>query len=223
MLISPKKNVSGFTLIELMIALALNALLLTALLTVFLANLDHYRKMINVDRFNQQLHMAMLIMTSDIRRAGYSANANNDIGLDQNTNPFVATGADLSINTANNCILFTYDYNKNGTLPAISAAIDDDRYGYRLNGQTLQARPPGADFSCTAAASNWENVTDPNFIQITQLSFTLNSNTITTGPGTKGLTMRSVDISITGTLTSDSAITKTLTQHVRIRNDKFIP
>lgn len=224
MLTSFRKKTLGFTLIELMIALALNALLFTALLTIFMTNLDHYHKTLNRDRLNQQLHTAMSLIASEIRRAGYSANAYSDIGLHQNNNPFVVTGTtDISINAAANCILFTYDHNNDGALPAISAAIDDERYGFRLSGQTLQARPPGSDFSCTASASAWEDMTDPTFIQITALSFVLNSNTITTGPGTKGLQMRSIDISITGTLTSDPSITKTLTQHVRIRNDKFIP
>lgn len=214
----------GFTLIELMIALALNALLFTALLTIFLSNIDHYRKTLNHDRLDQQLQMAMSLMASDIRRAGYSANSKNDIGLHQNNNPFLVAGTtDLSINASNNCILFTYDHNGDGILPGISAAIDDERYGFRLNAQTLQARPPGSAFSCTASASSWENMTDPNLLHVTALSFTLNSATVIIGPGTKGLQMRSVDISITGTLTSDASITKTLTQHVRIRNDKFIP
>lgn len=224
MLISPRKRIAGFTLIELMIALALNALLFSGLLAIFIANLNHYHKTLDYDRFNQQLQTAMSLMANEIRRAGYYANAYSDIGLDQNNNPFVVTGTtDISINAANNCILFSYDQNKDGTLPTISTAYDDERYGFRLSGQTLQARPPGSNFSCTATTSSWENMTDPAFIQITALSFTLNSNTVTTGPGTKGLQMRSVDISITGTLTNDTSVTKTLTQHVRIRNDKFIP
>lgn len=215
-----KKN-SGFTLTELLVALAVSALLFTALCSIFIANIVHYLKVLNTNRLNQQLESVLALMSNDIRRAGYWANANGDVGLHQNNNPFMTSSTDISVNAANNCILFTYDHANNGVLPAISSSADDDRYGFQLNNQTIQARPPGAAFAC--GAGGWESITDTHVIQITALTFTLNTSTVTTGPGTKGLAMRSVDISLTGQLASDPTVTKTLTQHVRIRNDKFIP
>lgn len=217
------KKKLGFTFTEMMVALAINAFILSALIAIFAANVNHYRRSLNQNRLNHQLQTAMDIMVNDIRRAGYSGTASDDIGLDQNTNAFVASSVDITVNGSNNCILFAYDHNNNGALPSISSNIDDERYGFRLDNQTLQSRPPGATFDCNAPSNNWENMTDPGFIQVTALSFTLNSTAITVGPGTQGLIQRSVDISITGRLTSDNSITKTLTQHVRIRNDKFIP
>jgi type IV pilus assembly protein PilW len=223
MLKTTLKKLAGLTFIELMIALALNAILMSALLTVFMANIEHYRKSLNISRLNQQLQNSLNLMANDIRRAGYWSNAANDIGLDQNTNPFMASGADITTNVANNCILFAYDQNSNGTLPAISSSIDDKRYGYRLTNQILQARPPGAPFNCTTAAADWENMTDPNFVLITALSFNLTTATLTTGPGSRGINLRNVTITITGQLANDASITKTLTQQIRIRNDKFLP
>jgi len=214
-------KILGFTLIELLVVLTISSILFIALTAVFTANILHYQKVLNTNRLNQQLEFVMQLMTNDIRRAGYSANASNDIGTNLNTNPFVAAATDISVNAANNCILFTYDHAKSGTLPAIAAGADDDRYGFQLSGNAIQARPPGATFVC--AATDWENVTDTNVISITALSFTLNTSTVTTGPGAQGIKMRSVDISVTGQLASDATVTKTLTHHVRIRNDKFIP
>jgi prepilin peptidase dependent protein B len=216
-----RKN-NGFTFIELMIALVVNLVLFGGLITIFLSNINHYRTDINTNRLNQQLQTIMLMMTNEIRRAGYWANAQNDLGSAVNNNTFMATANDITVNAGNNCILFTYDSNSNGSLPAIAANTDDERYGFRLNGQTLQTRTFGAPYDCTTAAGNWDNITDSNIIQITNLTFTLNQNTITTGPGNKGITQRSVDISMTGQLTSNTAITKTITKHVRIMNDKFI-
>lgn len=216
-------NSRGFTFTELLVALTISALLFSLLIGVFIANLNHYHKSVNTNRLNQQLQSTLDLMTNDIRRAGYWANANGDVGTNQNNNPFMASATDITVNASKNCILFTYDHGNTGTLPSISSSYDDDRYGYRLSNGAVQTRPPGASFSCTAASSAWENVTDTNIINITDLTFTLNSSTVTTGPGVQGLTMRSVDISITGQLVSDSTIARTLTQHVRIRNDKFIP
>lgn len=218
-----RKKLSGFTLPELMIALVVNIIVLTALVAIFVVNLQHYHTVIETNRLNQQLQSAMDLMSADIRRAGYWANAANDLNLNQNNNPFMASGTDISVNASNNCILLTYDHNKTGSLPSISSTSDDDRYGYRLMGQTLQTRPWGAPFSCTAGTSTWENITDTNVVLITALSFTLNTTTITTGPGVAGITIRSVDISMTGQLANNASVTKTITEHVRLRNDKFVP
>lgn len=217
------KRRAGFTFVELMIALALNAILLTALVSIFAANIGYYRQSLNVSRLNQQMQNAINIMARDIRRAGYWANASSDIGLDQNTNPFMASATDITVKASHDCVLFTYDQNDDGILPAISSSYDDERYGYRLLNQALQTRPPGAAFSCTASSASWENMTDPNFVRITNLSFTLTTTTITTGPAARGISLRYITISMTGQLTSDSTVTKTITRQIRIRNDKFIP
>jgi len=214
----------GFTLVEMMVAVVINLILFAALITIFVNNLEHYRKEIEINRLYEQLQLAMQLMTGDIRRAGYWSNASSNVGTNQNTNPFMVTNStDVSVNNTNNCILFTYDHNNTGSLPAISSASDDDRYGYRLMNGVLQARPPGASFICTASANSWENMTDPNLITITALTFTLNTTTLTTGPGAQGIMIRSVDITLTGQLTDNTTVTKTISQHVRIRNDKFIP
>lgn len=213
---------SGFTLIELLVALALNVVILLALISVFSSNIAHVNQATNSDTLNQQLEAAMQSMANDIRRAGYWGNAISDIGNGQNNNPFMAAGADVSV-PASNCILFSYDYDSNGAAPSISASYDDERYGYRLNGQTLQSRPPGASYDCNAAGSAWENVTNPGIVSITSLSFTLNSTTVPVGGASKTLLLRSVDISMTGQLVGNAAVTKTLTQHVRLLNDKYVP
>jgi prepilin peptidase dependent protein B len=214
---------AGFTLTELLVALVINVLVLTSLLGLFIANLNHYTTAIATNRLNQQLQAVMQLMVSDIRRAGYWASSANLVGTDTNSNPFMAAATNESVGgTANSCIIFTYDHASTGTLPSVSTTADDDRYGYRLMNGAIQSRPWGATFSCGASATSWENVTDAT-VTITGLTFTLSTQTVTTGLGTSALTTRSVDISLTGALASNAAITKTLTQHVRIRNDYFTP
>lgn len=214
----------GFTFIELMVALVVNIVVLGALMYVMTATIKNYNFVVNVDTLNQQLQMSLDLMANDIRRAGYWSNASSDIGtVGQNSNPFMASGTDISVNASNNCILFTYDHDSSGTLPAINAADDDARYGFRLSGQVLQTRPPGAAFSCGAAVSAWENVTDPSIINITALSFVLNTIAVPIGSNPPDMVLRTVTISITGRLVSNSSVTKTLTQVVRVRNDKYIP
>lgn len=214
------KRHSGFTLVELMTALTINLILFAGIIAVFITNVDHYQESISVNRLNQQMQTSMNLITSEIRRAGYWANAQNDLGSTTNNNPFMASGADITI--SGSCILLTYDSNSNGSLPSITSSSDDERYGFRLSGNAIQTRPYGAAFDCAAAANAWENITDTHVIQVTALTFTLNSRTVTTGPGNKGIMIRSVTVSMTGRLTNDNTVTKTLTQEVLIMNDKLI-
>lgn len=224
MFIAPihKKHI-GFTLVETMIALVANLVLFAGLMLLLNKNLEHYEQTTNTNRLHEQLQSAMQIITSDIRRAGYWGNAKNDVGTGQNNNPFVTATTNISINASGNCILLSYDRNSDGSIPAISSATDDERYGYRLNNGAIQARPAGALFDCAASSTSWENMTDPTIITITTLTFTPTNITLTTGPGTRGIVIRSVDVVITGQLVNNTSVTKTLTEHVRIRNDKFIP
>jgi prepilin-type N-terminal cleavage/methylation domain-containing protein len=214
---------NGFTLIELLVALAVNLILLLALTSMYSSNVGHFNEVQKIDILNQQMQSAMQLMTRDIRRAGYWNNAVSDLNTAHNNNPFMAPGADLSVNGSNNCILFSYDYNSDNTLPSISTSVDDERSGYRLVSQTLQARPRGAAFDCGAASSAWENIIDPTLITITNLTFTLNTTQVPVGATSDYILIRSVDISMTGQLVSNASVSKTLTQHVRIRNDKYVP
>jgi len=218
-----KHRLLGFTLTELMIALVINAFIFLSLVNVFSANVTHYTATLNANRLNQQLQAALQLMTGDIRRAGYWSNARNDVGTNQNNNPYMASGYDISVGgTGNSCILLSYDRNSNGSLPLITSTADDERYGYRLSNQAIQARPWGATYSCTAPATNWENMTDTTIVNITSLTFTLNSKSVAVS-GSGNILVRSVDITVTGSLVIDPTVTKTLTQHIKIRNDKYVP
>lgn len=213
----------GFTLIEVMIALVVNLILFAGLIAVFGKNIEHYQQSINTNRLNEQLSSTMQILSSDIRRAGYWADAATDIGRKQNSNPFMTNATKVQVYNAGQCLLLSYDRNSDGKLPAISNLDDDERYGFRLMNGVIQARPSGSPFDCSAASTAWENVTDPTVMTVTNLTFTLTTTNRTVGSGPQGIQLRSVDITLTAKLTHDASVTKTLTQHVRIRNDVFIP
>ena len=213
----------GFSLVEMLIALAINGIIIAGVIALFSSNMRHYQLTRQSDKFNQQLQTALDIISSEIRRAGFWGDSATAVGSHANNNPFMAANVDLTINAAKNCIIFSYDKNADKMLPGASASIDDERYGFRVLNQVLQARPPGATLACDTAFANWENITNSNEVVITNLTFTLNTSSLATGSGTSALLMRSVDISITGAPANDPSNTKTLTQHVVVRNDKYIP
>jgi type II secretory pathway component PulJ len=213
---------TGTSLVELMVALAVSLVVVIGMITVTVTSLHSSSNNLEINRLDEQLRAAMDIMTSDIQRAGYWSNAATDVGLNTNSNPFMAAGTDISI-PSSSCILFTYDHNKTGSLPAVNSGTDDDRYGYRLSGGAIQTRPVSASFSCTAGASTWENLTDPSVINITSLQFTTVPSTgyQTVNVGGHTVTIREIEISITGSLVSDATVSRTIKERVRVRNDKF--
>lgn len=211
----------GFTLMEFLIALTISAAVIAGLMSLFYVVTKHSRSSTELARLDSQLTLVLNKMSRDIHRAGYWANAGSSA-----SNPFQASGTDIQVNAGNNCILITYDADKNGSLSAITAAADDERYGYRFLNGAIQYRPRGATFSCTAAADNWEDLTDPNIVTITAFTVTLNSENLDidgAGPGTATMSVRSVTISLTAQLTSDSNVSKTITKTVKIYNDKYNP
>ena len=165
---------AGFTLLELMVALAISAFVLLGVIGIFSSTISNSKQSLDLSRLDYELQTTMSMLTQDIAAAGYWANA-----ASASINPFSVTGStDLSINADANCILMTYDKNANGSLPALSSSSDDERYGYRLNNSAIQFRPFGAAHSCTAATGVWENLTDSGKITITQFQLTPSIDTI---------------------------------------------
>ncbi len=214
-----RQTSKAFTLMELLIALSIGMVIIAGTLAVFFAMIKQSRGLLEISRLDRDLNNAMIIMVTDIQRAGYWSLASTN-----NTNPFMTTGTtDITV-TGANCILFAYDITGSGVLPVIGTGTDDDRYGYRLSGGAIQFRPVNAtNYVCSAAAATWTNLTDPKVETITALSFVLTNVAITIGAGPHTTNLRQVAITLTGQLVSDSTITKTITRTVRVYNDKYLP
>lgn len=210
----------GYTLLEIMLSLGLALFLSGIALYIYMAMSTSYLQMLSINRLEEQLRTAMDKMVQDITRAGYSAGAINSVHTGTNSNAFMASESDLSIPNSS-CILFTYDSDSTGMLPALNTVDYDKRYGFRLFNSSIQSRPlTDSSFSCTSGT--WHDLTDNNVVQVTALTFTPNNTSVALG-GTSTLLIRNVTISITAQLTGDSNISKTMTQTIRVRNDKYQP
>lgn len=215
------KKHRGITLIEIMLSLAISSVVMLGVLGLFASTIKNSSLTINAGRLDRYLHSAAMIMSMDIQRSGYWASADTS-----NNNPFMASSTDIFVNASNDCILMTYDFDGNGAVASISSSTDDERYGYRLQGDAIQYRPWGAPFDCNAAATAWDNLTDPNIVKITTFSVSKNEEPIDldgTGPGTESIILRTVTVTITGELANDPSITKTITQNIKVYNDKYEP
>lgn len=208
----------GYSLIEMMISITLGLFILSGSIVVLVNTMHSSHEALKLMRLSYDMQTAMNLIVDDLRRAGYWSQAINDVESGANTNPFMQAGTDISINNSNTCVLFTYDDDKSGTLPALNNAGGDKRYGYRLSGQTIQMRPLGADFSCTASADSWEPLTDN---LITNFSINETDTVVPVDGTTSTVTIRYITVTMTAQLDTDPVITRTLTQTVRVRNDKL--
>lgn len=254
-MLTTMKRQSGLTLIELLIGMLVGLVVLGAATAAFLTSSGAQTDNLNLARLNQDMRAMMDIMTRDIRRSGYVTSDPVTYGAQLRSNPFYAADKDVQVLESGSCI--TYSYNADSDAPP--AVDDSEHFGFRLsNNGELEMRSSGTtNTSCTNGT--WETITEPE-IQITALSFTLNSNSLnvtsmvtdtdgngvvdgdtggavadtgndlcdinevcnTCVTGQSCLYVRSVTISLSGQLRDDPTVRQTITQRIRLRNDKFI-
>ncbi len=198
----------GFTLVELMIGMALGVAALTAL-----GSLVGYGVGVNVNllksaRVNEESSMVLSLLQRDIRRAGYSGDTVAML-TDPTTNPSdFSDSLVISAYTgeaAGSCILFSYDANDNGVLDTTG---NSENFGYRLRGQTVEMRQ--SNLSCTQ--DGWLPLTDSDIVQIQGLSFTMGQTLSNNIPTT------SITINLQAELAANTDISRQFTTEVLVRN-----
>lgn len=201
-------NQQGFSLLEVLIAMVIGLIILSAALGMLVSMLKADSENIKTIQLNQELRGAMSLMIRDIRRAGANQNAAADATASPPSNPFSVSGSTrLTIASnpqgdANSCIVYSYDSNETSEL-----------YGFRLDStnHTVETRSDGA--ACNAGG--WDDLTDNNLVNITGLSFA--DTTVVQA----GINIRQINITLSGFLVKDNTITRTITETVKLRNDEF--
>lgn len=191
-------NPNGFTLIEVMITLAISGIALAAIYGVFISSSHSYRTQEGAVDAQQRARVGLDFMVRNIRMAG----------LD----PMGSAAAGIEVATATN-IRFTADMDMDGI-------IDNDNeerltYTYNAGAQTLsQIRYEG-----TASES-----TQPLIDMVSAMTFTYLDNTGAVLPVPLSATdladVRAVTISITcqGTGARGQILTRTLNNRINCRN-----
>lgn len=251
------KRQGGLTLTELMIAVTLGMSVISSVLLGYLATYKSSMNTLAGSRLNQEMTTLMTVMVSELRRAGYTGDTAT-AGSPEN-NLFAQNGStalmvfdNMSSNTqvastgSGSCITFAYDLDEDGVVDA------NELVGYRLNSGKVQMRTSGDTSNpgtCATASNTWSDLTDPNFLTVSTLTFSLaNSKCLntrepnsadddsdgtddnaeeydcyaevpTSGSGDITVETREITITLTGALTNDSFVRMSLSQNVRVRND----
>jgi len=195
----------GFSLVELLISLLLGSLLLAMVISLYVTCVSGGAVSLKYSRLRTDLQSIISLMETDIRRAGYGGSAF-----------MVGSGASKTVDSSENCIVFYYDHNKSGTIDSAN------KMGFRWDKEKQAiAYGSGVDplaANCYASDNgHWQAISDNQFIKITALTFAEHQ----ASNATATMTMRSVQISITGELASDSTASHSLSTRVQVRNLEF--
>mgnify|MGYP000998711217 FL=1 len=111
---------------------------------------------------------------------------------DANLSPFIdsISVSEYPGETAQSCLVFSYDSNDNGML---DQASPNEHFGYRLLDGTVEIRRNSLD--CTS--NGWEDLTDSNVVRVTSLRFSINQTV------QQGISSTSVTVFLSGELSAN--------------------
>lgn len=227
-----KAREEGYTLIELMIGLIVGLIVLSGVIYIFLATLSSSRDVLNSTRLNQELSVLNDVIAGEIRRSGYwYVSASTASGADS---PYADLTDEIDLAVVSdagpsvNCVLFSYDRDEDQTVET------DERSGFRrvLDGGIGVVRIKRSGSSMTdCTEGNWEAITDPAFLDVTD--FTIAQTEVCFSSVDRSLIVnctassafvgiRKIDFEVSGQVESDPTWSGTVTDSVKIRNNKVI-
>lgn len=171
----------GFTLAELLVALAIGLVVLAGASSLYLTSLRLENDNLNLARLTQDMRAMVDVMSRDIRRAGF---VSSDPGLNQaamRDNPFFGEKADIRVHREGDCIVYAYnrddDGNGDGVPDEVPPAVDGNEYlGFRLNAGRLEMRQDGST-NADCDNGSWIALSGPR-VEVTALRFTLLSSIV---------------------------------------------
>jgi prepilin peptidase dependent protein B len=200
---------NGFSLIELMVSVAIAMFLMLGITAFFMASSKASMDNVQATRVNNTLRAAVELMSRDIARAGYWRDSSLHIGPNY-ANPFGAVAVS-QYKTARDCVVFAYDANSDGIL-------DPAEYrGFRLNGTVIEMKVAGSAWQCDEGT--WQALT-PSLIKVESLEFGLVS--YGTASGTRTVVDRRVSIKLSGSASGDSAVRQNFDETINVRNDNIL-
>jgi type II secretory pathway pseudopilin PulG len=228
------KRQAGVTLIEAMISLALSLIVTSAMVVLMANSMGTSTRIIQMSQLSDELRNAMSMMTRDVRRANYSANAIFCYGNAACGDPGGIAEQAGDIQTIGECLVFNLDRNFDGD----SIDDEDGAAGFRrvpsLNEPTvfvIEMWTGGNSPNCAAAPDpndDWIELTDPGTVNITVFDVNhtgpLPEEILPGEPGAYTNRQREIQISLEGQLTLEEdmgniMVTRRIEDVIYVRND----
>ena len=199
-----RRGTTGFSLIELMVALVVGLVVVGAVLALVIAIMKSNRQTLQATRLNQELRATLAVIANDLRRARSVADPLS-IAVAANGNPYKAVST-----ATNSCVIYGYD-----------GALDGPWHVIKLASGTVvmqgAATKPG---NCSPGGT--PTPLGSSQVQITALSFTPTTTSATPPDFTDESIVREFTVTITGQLidgdTELSGISRTMSQAIYVRS-----
>lgn len=219
---------AGFSLMEAVVAMSIS-LVVTASMVALMANsLGTTSRIVNMTKLSDDLRSTMQMLTRDVRRASYNANAVLCYGNDNcYTDGSVTLAGDLVINNGQDCFTFQLDRLHDGN------STNDAAGGFRrrVDGNVGALEMWTGDNSPDCAAGdggNWVRVTNADSMNIT--AFNINDDDLSytqvifdDGAGnTISQRVRKVRFQIDAQLVNATGITRHIEDVISVRNDLLL-
>ena len=236
LILKPNKALQrGATLIETLIALSLSMVVVSSMVALMGNSLGSASRIIQMTQLADEMRNTMSMMTRDLRRANYNANAhlcyaNSDCANDGTASQVGEVIINDSIGAGiGDCMVFNLDRDQDGD----GTENTDGAGGFRLRQSANNfgvvamwvggATPAG----CATAHADWVPLTDPEFVDIVTLVFdntqSVEFSVEEEGGGMLNQRMREILVTIEGelVLSKDDSfqITRRLDDTIRVRND----
>lgn len=157
-----RRHEAGLSTVELLVGVTVGLFIVGAALLLSLTLTRENRLLLIEARLMQDMRSAMDLVTREMRRSGYWANAQKGswfYGATSITTPYGATGYAAITPTASMASEVTYAYSKD----ANDVADAGDVFGFRLSNNVLQMN---------VGNSNFQALTDPSATKITKFEVT---------------------------------------------------
>jgi type IV pilus assembly protein PilW len=212
----------GFTMVELMIGMAVGLFIVAAAASLMTGSLRENRNLVIESRLMQDLRTAADLITRDLRRAGYWAAANTGVRSDGTSATAANPYLDVTPSSAaadNVTFRFSRDTTENNTVDS------NEQFGFRLRNGAIELQ---------LGAGNWQALTDATTLNITEFSVTPTVEEISLAnfcatPCPAGSTtcpprqqVRSLAVAISGRATGDARLVRSIRSQVRLRNDPIV-
>lgn len=232
----------GFTLVEMMISLVIGLVVASMALGLYSAIMRANATAMQLSQLNQSLQAVLDLVSRDIQRSGYMANAAQNLARDTSgaylsgypdrsamfslytldaSGAMTTTLKDLQRISVSaplyDCILLRYDANDNGALASSSGQPEIMGYRYDASDKAVEFESWSSVGDQTCSSSSWENITDEKDLEITAFTFAISPSS----GASSEYGQRTLTVSIAGRSKQRTDLSLSLEREVRIRNDQF--
>lgn len=237
----------GFSMIELMIAMAIGLVVIGSVLAFTLSSLTTNTEYVQATRLSQELRNSMDFVARELRRAGYDQNIGSYTAKYSMSNLVTSPFARIfTTNDANGdgtegdgCVIYAYDRSggTGGTVDLARGEIRAMRLGYTPDGvgvlelaESSSGKTPACDgsgptytnYPPTCSSAGWCSLSDPRVLNLTAFSLDTSGYIPQIGNAiSPPLTMREVGIELQGQLrqSQDGTVTRGIRSDVKVRAD----